>query len=315
MNYKNVSKEAVKMKKKKYLTMLLCVCACFIIANSIAFAADKNIYAESTAQETFPIAVSMQLAERNGMLCLEKDYQLTKEDDLTQIPKDDIRWDGKTYVFTDLVRSDPAPVTEVHTETITFNSSTNKLDQILKQMEAAIEVETEDGYTGKLHLVPESITVNAAGYRNQSYTICTDRTYPNLSDADTALLPKTVEEKGRTLTLSDVNWQSAATDQVDGYELAMRYTAVATYSVTGTSKVATGYVVTADYTGNVTKTESDTLLYTAIYTEKTNAFLEAMKQGNTLWLLLPIVFLIVLALYYGPKQYQHYINKKRGYEK
>ena len=129
------------------------------------------------------------------------------------------------------------------------------------------------------------------------------------------MIPKTIEEKGRLLTLCDVDWQSAASDQLDGYELAVRYTAVATYRTSGISKIATDYVVTADYTGDVIKTVSDVLLYTAIYTEETNFFLEAMKQGDFLWILLPIVMLIGLIAYYGPKEYQHYINKKRGYEK
>ncbi len=296
------------MTMKKYVAILLLLC--LIVTGHTAFAAD----AAPAIQETSLVPVSMQLAERNGVMCLEKDYQLSKEEDPAQIPKEEIRWEGKTYVFTDLVRGDVTPDTKVYTETITFDSATNKLDQILKQMKATIAVETEDGYTGDLHLVPESLAVDAAGYRNQSYTVRATRTYPNLSDADTALIPKTIEEKGRTLTLCDVNWQNAATDQLDGYELAVRYTAVATYSATGISKAATGYVVTADYTGEVTKTERDTLLYTAIYTEKINIFLEAMEEGSLLWLLLPIVLLVALAAYYGPKQYQHYINKKRGYE-
>ena len=76
-----------------------------------------------------------------------------------------------------------------------------------------------------LTLDPGSIQVNTAGYKNYSRTVSASRTYPNLSDADTALIPKTITENGCSLTLTDVQWQNAATDYQDGYDLAMRYTA------------------------------------------------------------------------------------------
>ena len=68
-----------------------------------------------------------------------------------------------------------------------------------------------------------------------------ERTYPNLSDADVSLVPKSVNENGRTLTLADVSWQEAAVDPTDGYDIPIRYTAVASYTGTATSKYATGY--------------------------------------------------------------------------
>ena len=92
-----------------------------------------------------------------------------------------------------------------------------------------------------------------------------ERTYPNLSDADVSLIPKTVNENGRTLTLSDVSWQDAATDPTDGYDIPIRYTAVASYTGTATSKYSTGYTVTADYKGDVTRTSCDTVVYTAVF--------------------------------------------------
>ena len=67
------------------------------------------------------------------------------------------------------------------------------------------------------------------------------------------------------MTLADVQWQEAATDQMDGYDLAIRYNATATYTGTATSKYATGYTVTADYKGEITRTDCDTVIYTAIF--------------------------------------------------
>ena len=61
-----------------------------------------------------------------------------------------------------------------------------------------------------------------------------------------SLVPKSIEDSGRTLTLADVQWQEAG-----GF-----YNAAATYTGTASSKYATGYTVTADYAGEVTKTTS-----------------------------------------------------------
>lgn len=143
-----------------------------------------------------------------------------------------------------------------------------------------------------------------------------ERTYPNLSDADVSLVPKTVNENGRTLTLADVSWQEAATDPTDGYDIPIRYTAVASYSGTATSKYATGYTVTADYKGDVTRTSCDTVIYTTIFSSTGRA--EVLSQNssfNWMWVLAPLG---VLALggcgYASYKGYKHYLNKKRGYE-
>ena len=49
--------------------------------------------------------------------------------------------------------------------------------------------------------------MGAAGYGTSSRTVTAERTYPNLSDADVSLVPKSVNENGRNLTLADVSWQ------------------------------------------------------------------------------------------------------------
>ena len=39
-----------------------------------------------------------------------------------------------------------------HTETVTLASDTDKMDDILRRLDAEMEVTTEDGYTGALRL-------------------------------------------------------------------------------------------------------------------------------------------------------------------
>ena len=176
--------------------------------------------------------------------------------------------------------------------------------------------------------------MEAAGYASSTRAVSATRTYPNLSDADVSLVPKTVEESGRTLTLSDVKWESAAANTVDGYELAIRYTATATYTGTATSSYATGYIATANYVGEITKSTSDTIIYTAVFAGEpksggsddtaggimdnllpdTDEPAEDTGDGfqfNWKWLAIPIAGAIAAGGYFG---YKYYLDKKRGYK-
>ncbi len=187
---------------------------------------------------------------------LAKVYLLTTTDDPNTIPTDAFVREEISYTLLDMTRADQtATDTKVHTETVTVESKSKEMDKVLPLLASTQEVTTPDGYAGPLALDVASIKVEVAGYGSSSRTVTATRSYPNLSEADTALVPKTTEDNGRTLTLSDVQWQEAG-----GF-----YHATATYTGTATSKYATGYLVTANYTGEVSKTTSDTVKYTAIF--------------------------------------------------
>ena len=79
-----------------------------------------------------------------------------------------------------------------------------------------------------------------------------------------SLVPKSIEDKGKTLTLADVQWSEAQYADGAGGTVT-RYTATASYTGTSTSRYATGYTVTANYTGGVAKTGCDMVTYTAIF--------------------------------------------------
>ena len=110
-------------------------------------------------------------------------------------------------------------------------------------------------YTGTLVLDTSSIKVEAAGYKTSTKTVTATRIYPSLSDADVSFVPKSITDNGRTMELTDVQWHEA-----DGF-----YHASATYSGKVSSKYATGYIVTADYAGEVVRTTMDDTIYTAIF--------------------------------------------------
>ena len=156
-----------------------------------------------------------------------------------------------------MIRQDEVGVdTQAHTETITMDSDTGDLAEVLKRLDAQMEVATEDGYTGTLLLDHTSVKVEVKGYQTSSRILSATRTYPSLSDADLDLIPKTITDGGKTLTLGAVEWSGGE----NGF-----YTATARYTGTSSTRSATGYTVSASYTGQVAKTGCEVVTYTAIF--------------------------------------------------
>ena len=322
---------------KKKLSVLLCTALtlCSMGGTALAAAAEPIEIAAADPAAAMIDAVDavpkvsvypaeVRASEENGVCRLEKVYYLTAKDDPATIPTADFEREGRTYTLLDLLKSDQTETdTREHIEVVTLDSKTQDMTEILKMLEPKLEVKTEDGYEGVLALDHTTIQVEAAGYGTSSRTVTATRTYPDLSDADVSLIPKSVDENGRTLTLADVSWQEAAVDPTDGYDIPIRYTAVASYTGTVTSKYATGYTVTADYKGEVTRTSCDTVIYTAVFssaggaTERTNAVVaETNRDLNWLWLLISAGALALGGCgYAGYKGYRHYLDKKRGYAK
>jgi hypothetical protein len=91
------------------------------------------------------------------------------------------------------------------------------------------------------------------------------REYPRLSSNDTSLVPKQVEDRGKTYTLAGVDWRAGNNVTVDYDALPEYYTAIATYTATGTSTKVTGYTTTAVYTGTLAKLSQGKTVYTAYF--------------------------------------------------
>ena len=234
---------------KKRILMLLCAAVLAIsIAAPPALAAGGPFY---------PISVEEYTYGSFDELRINKVYQLSLSDDPSGIPTEDFERNGRRYFLLDMIREDEVGVdTQDYTDTITQDSDTNDLSAVLKQLDPHREVTTEDGYTGLLALDYTSVTVEAKGYKTSTKSLSATRTYPNLSDADLSLVPKTTTDNGKTLTLGAVEWSGGE----NGY-----YTATATYTGTSTTRYATGYTVTASYTGQVAKTGCEVVTYTAIF--------------------------------------------------
>ena len=187
---------------------------------------------------------------------LERTYLLSSADDPANIPVGDFDREGWHYTLLDVTRQETVKSdAKDYAETYTLDTDTKDMEKIMPQLAAERTVTTGDGYTGTLMLDTASIKVEAAGYNTSTRTVTAARTYPNLSDADVSFVPKSITDNGRTLELSDVQWQES-----EGF-----YHASATYTGKVSSKYAAGYTVTADYSGEVVRTSADDTVYTAVF--------------------------------------------------
>lgn len=339
--------------KSRLFTLAAVLLLALVVFPGAALAADTES-AEPPPESPPPAAVypaEVRTSEENGMIRLERIYYLSTRDDPAAIPTEDFDREGRHFTLLDVLKNDLSETdTKDYIEVVTLESDTKDMGEIIKALEPELEIVTEDGYSGILKPDYANITVEAAGYRTSSWTVSATRTYPNLSDADTSMIPKTIEDCGRTLTLADVDWQSASTDYVDGEALAVRYTAVASYTGTATGRSVTGYTVTVDYGGEVTKTSVDTIIYTAIFSaentshgethfepepeatdapdEETQRDLpevteapEAKEQNASegaarkiIVLILGVILILAIVGYGGWRGYRYIRDKKRGYK-
>ena len=139
------------------------------------------------------------------------------------------------------------------------------MESVLALLPQEKEFITDDGLIGNLTLRLDTVQVEPAGYGSSTKEVSATRSYPNLTGQDTQYIPKTIEENGRTLTLQEIQWQTDNTATTDGYALGDRYTAIATYTGSATSSYVTGYTVTAEYTGTVSRIALNRVRYVAIF--------------------------------------------------
>ncbi len=124
----------------------------------------------------------------------------------------------------------------------------------------------DDGeFVGELALDHTTLTTEAAGYTTRSGKVTATKTIGPLDRHDMSYVPATTVKNGRTLSLVNVEWQVIGTDLVGDVLAPSSYQAVATYSASTSSQVATGYVTTAEYKGTVTASGVDSITYTVVY--------------------------------------------------
>jgi hypothetical protein len=201
----------------------------------------------------------------NGSQQLIKTYTLPPGVDPQTLIEDPFEQEGWRYTFADIVKEEnQVSDRKYHTETVTLETDTKDLGKILEQLDTTLDY--DDGiYSGVLTLDHTAIRTEAAGYTSQAKNVTATKTIGPLDRNDMSYVPATTVKDGVTLNLSNVDWQVIGTDLVGDALAPASYQAVATYSGKAYSKVATGYVTSADYTGEITRSDVESVTYKVTY--------------------------------------------------
>lgn len=239
----------------------------------------------------------------NGQQRMVKTYILAPDADPDSLKEPSFDYDGFHYTWAYTTKEErPYLETKTVTETVTVETAKKDLTQILAELAPSIPYD-KDGYTGELALDHTTLVTEAAGYTTKYSTVTDTKVIANLDRNDMSYVPATTTKDGKTLSLVDVEWQVTGTDLVGEALVPSRYQAVATYSASSSYSVATGYVTTAEYSGEVTAEGIESVTYTVVYTGTEIVPVEEEQTGAgfslPLGVALPILGGILLALLLG----------------
>ena len=233
-----------------------------LLALALTAALAPAAFAASPPTPCYPTAVTR--SEDGAQI--RKVYDLGPGEDPAGISRSDFEQEGFYYTLTDLLKQEaPEREERYHTETVTLDSKNKDMESVLALLPAQREFTTEDGLTGTLSLKLDTVQVDVAGYGSSTRQVTATRSYPNLSGQDTSYIPKEITDNGRTLELASIDWRTDNTANEDGYAVGDRFTAIATYTGSATSSYVKGYVVTAQYSGAVSRIALNKVRYVAIF--------------------------------------------------
>ncbi len=253
----------------------------------------------------------------NGQQRMVKTYVLAPDADPETLKEPSFDYDGFHYTWAYTTKEEqPYMDTKTVTETVTVETAKNDLSQILAQLAPSIAYD-QDGYTGELALDHTTLVTEAAGYTTKYSTITDTKVIGNLDRNDMSYVPATTTKNGKTLSLVDVEWQVTGTDLVGEALVPSRYQAVATYSASSSYSVATGYVTTAEYSGEVTAAGIQSVTYTVVYTGTEIVPVDTEQDGAhfslPVGIVLPVLGGILLVLLLGVLAFWMLKHRKNVY--
>jgi len=230
------------------------ICMCLLLAAALTVSAGALEVPTSTVVQNL-----------NGSQQVVKTYTVSPEVDAQSLIEEPFQLEGWLYTYADIVKEEnTVDERQSHTETVTVETDKKDLDAILAQL--APTMEYDDGtWSGTLALDHTSLQTQAAGYTTKRGSVSATKTIGLLDRNDMSYIPATTVKNGRTLSLVNVEWQVIGTDMVGDVLAPCSYQAVATYSAATSSQVATGYVTTASYVGEVTHEGVDSVTYKVTY--------------------------------------------------
>lgn len=229
---------------------------------------EASVQEASVADGSLPVPISVERKNIDGVEYLVKVYDLPADTPQEQLVEEDFVLEDFlfSYIATDKQINENKDTKEV-TEDAKAEGGSKNLEDVIKLFPAT-KTYDKDGYQGTLTLDTGSIVTEVAGYTTKNYTVSATKEYPGLMYADPSYVAQSTVKDGYTLPLTNVSWTVMGTSLAGDTLVPTEYKAVATYSKTFSSQVPTGYVSTARYKGNVTKTTADTATFTITYAGK-----------------------------------------------
>ncbi len=209
----------------------------------------------------------IQTAEEDGVKLLVKTFVVPEGTSPQVLIEEGLTRRGVEYEVSDILRRELEGSREQKTvsQKVRLETDTDKMSEILALLEPDKEYH-ENGFSGILTLNPDSIRTEETDTSNYSYTLKDTREYMGLERNDPYYVPKTAEKNGAVLKLTNVSWTPMAS-AADNSSVPSLFKATAEYSGTAWGSKAEGFLVTADYTGEVSRTTQGDMVYTIIYEE------------------------------------------------
>lgn len=230
---------------------------------------------------------------RDGRQLIIKTFTLSPGDDPSQLVEDPFELEGYSYHHLETVKQEQTfQDSRTQRETVTVETDTDDLSAILEQLAPSMEY-SKDGYSGTLTLDHTTLQTEAVGYTTKYYTISDTKEFTGLARNDPSYVPTTTVKNGSTLKLSNITWAVTGTGLADDTLVPTSYTATATYTATGSRSVATGYITTANYVGEVTAEGSESVEYTVTYL---GTPVEPAFTFEPVWLAIPGGLFLLAAL-------------------
>lgn len=247
------SDPAINFEKGEYEPMKK-LCMCLLLALALAGTAQALEAPDQTVVQNL-----------NGRQELIRTYTLAPGEDPASLIEAPFERECFLYTFSDVAKQENHAVQQqFHTETVTVETAGKDLRTILAELPPTMEYK-EDGWTGALVLDHTTLQTQAAGYASKSQTLTETKTIGPVDRNDMSYVPATTVKDGRTLNLVNVEWQVIGTDMVGDVLAPSSYQAVATYTGQNRYSVATGYVTTASYMGEVSREEVESVTYRLTY--------------------------------------------------
>ena len=258
---------------------------------------EKEIHEKTQRDYTvgsfYPIEI--QTAEDNGYRLLVKSFLVPQDTDPQTLVEEELVRRGVEYQVSDILRKELEGSTETKevSQSVAVITDSAEKEVLLDSLAPSIQYD-ENGFSGMLTLDVDSISSEVSEQESYSYVLKDTKKFTGLQRNDPYYIPKTSEKNGVTLELQDIQWTPMAS-ATENSDVPSMYNATAVYSGTTWGSKASEYLVTANYSGEVSKVTEGEVLYSIVYEEVP----EIMEVSTFPWdkvLMLSAVLLLMAGL-------------------